>query len=272
MRNKSNERLEGGRIHVRNISFDEKYPPLDGRGGCERSVANDREKEREVPGRKKGRRTPDENSFCNFAWTSPLISTRQIHRAWWNYMAWLTPFRNRSPHTAVLRSILPSLRKNRFQEQFSCTAMLARNRKQFLVLASVKRGLEWKSGWTEFPGKTEGNRTVVDVGGAKCMGVSLRNIVRETAPSQLSLPGYLSSACISWNGPFYPRQLTPPNPPSPPPFDLREDLHYKYVPTGMHVRQYDGSLFPFLSPILLLSVPPILTSSLCLSILLRYRE
>lgn len=73
------------------------------------------------------------------------------------------------------------------------------------------------------------------------------------------------------DGPFYPRQLTPPNPPSPPPFDLRQDLHYKYVPTGMHVRQYDGSLFPFLSPILL-SVPPILTSPLCLSIVLRYRE
>lgn len=46
MRNKSNERLEGGRIHVRNISSDEKYPPSM-EGGCKRSVANDREKKRE---------------------------------------------------------------------------------------------------------------------------------------------------------------------------------------------------------------------------------
>lgn len=45
MCDKSNERSEGGRIHVRNISVDEKYPPS--MEECKRSVANDREKERE---------------------------------------------------------------------------------------------------------------------------------------------------------------------------------------------------------------------------------
>lgn len=162
--------------------------------------------------------------------------------------------------------------KKRFGNQFSTTACtLARvDSETILGLGLGKKRFRVGRGKTdaEFAGKTEGNRTVVDVGGAKCMGVSLRNIVR-TEPT-LS-PWLFVIGVYIMDGPFYPRQLTPPNPPSPPPFDLREDLHYKYVPTGMHVRQYDGSLFPFLSPILL-SVPPILTSSLCLSIVLRYRE
>ena len=59
------------------------------------------------------------------------------------------------------------------------------------------------------------------------------------------------------DGPFYLCQLTPPEPTiSTPAFDLREDLHYKYAPTGMHVRQYDGSLS--------FSVPPVIGSSCAL--------
>lgn len=83
MCNKSKERLKGRKekndIHVRNISSDEKYRW--------KGDANDRalqmtERDRDdVPGRKKGRRTPDVDSFRNFAWACPLISTRQIRRA-----------------------------------------------------------------------------------------------------------------------------------------------------------------------------------------------
>ena len=73
------------------------------------------------------------------------------------------------------------------------------------------------------------------------------------------------------DGPFYLRQLTPSNPPSPPPFDLREDLHYKYAPTGMHVRQYDGSLSFSLPPFLVgSSYSPVVSSSL--DRVLRYHE
>lgn len=76
MCDKSNERSEGGRIHVRNISVDEKYPPsMEGGNANEALQMTERKRERT----KERSTNPRREFFCNFAWTSPLISTKQIH-------------------------------------------------------------------------------------------------------------------------------------------------------------------------------------------------
>lgn len=213
---------------------------------------------------------PRREFFCNFAWTSPLISTKQIHHG---IIHGLT-----DTFAIAFCSILPSektIQKPILADRVYALVRrsLESTRKQFLALVSAKRGFEWDA--EKRMQNLQGKRKEIE----RWWTLAARNVwaypfVISCAPSQLTLPlspWLFVIGVYIMDGPFYPRQLTPPNPPSPPPFDLREDLHYKYVPTGMHVRQYDGSLFPFLSPILL-SVPPILTSSLCLSIVLRYRE
>lgn len=123
------------------------------------------------------------------------------------------------------------------------------------------------------------------------MGVALRNIVRELHRSRfsvsltlssssltclfslspscslaLSLAGYLSSACISWTALSIYANPRASVPPASLPGSLREDLHYKYAPTGMHVRQYDVSL-PFSFSVSPFSFSP---SRLCMHTTLRF--
>lgn len=120
------------------------------------------------------------------------------------------------------------------------------------------------------------------------MGVARRNIVREllcTGESTLSPQLFVIGVYIM-DGPFYLRDstITPVHPTlhcfplslslslSISPFlplplslrsrGLREDLHYKYAPTGMHVRQYDVSLF------LSLSLSALLLSSFLITLIM----
>lgn len=138
MRNKSNERLEGGRIHVRNISSDEKYPPSM-EGGCKRSVANDREKKRERGSRTKERSTNPRREFLLQLCTDFPVNLDEANSPRvMELQAWLTPSQSLATRGA---RVLPSLRKNG-PKTISRRCSQVENWKQLLV----KSSFEWKSG------------------------------------------------------------------------------------------------------------------------------
>lgn len=131
---------------------------------------------------------PRRGFFCNFAWTSPLISTKQIHHG---------IIHGLSDTFAILFN--SSLWKNdsKTNSRRPRVRSLESTRKQFLALVSAKRGFEWDA--EKRMQNLQGKRKEIE----RWWTLAARNVwaypfVISCAPSQLSLPGYLSSACISW--------------------------------------------------------------------------